>query len=139
MKQRVFFKRGSISISETVVKFDEIVIPLRQVSFMNITQQPTGLFWMIFIFCAISIIGTAMSGYDNGQFYTTPNMEIAFALAVVIGVVSLFFALKPKQYLSVKSSSGHVHTIWSREYGDLSSIKNRIEEALLGIYADHNE
>ncbi|MBS1093847.1 DUF6232 family protein [Gluconobacter wancherniae] len=139
MKQRVFFKRGSISISETVVKFDEIVIPLRQVSFMNITQQPTGLFWMIFIICAISIIGTAMSGYDNGQFYTTPNMEIAFAVAVVIGVVSLFFALKPKQYLSVKSSSGHGHTIWSREYGDLSSIKNGIEEALLGIYADHNE
>mgnify|MGYP004711951473 CR=1 FL=1 len=139
MKQRIFFKQGLISISETTAKFDEIVIPLRQISFINVTQQPTGIFWALFCFCALSIIGTAISGYDNGQFYTTQNMEISFASFGVGAAICLYLALKPKYYFTVKSSSGHGYTVWSREYGDLSSIKVGIEAALLGIYVDQKQ
>ena len=65
-------------------------------------------------------------------------MEISFASFGLGAAIFLYLAVKPKYYFTVKSSSGHGHTIWSREYGDLSSIKVGIEAALLGIYVDKN-
>ncbi|WP_046901582.1 DUF6232 family protein [Gluconobacter oxydans] len=134
MKQKLFYKSASLSVSETTVKIGEMVLPLRQVAFMNVTQQPTTIYWIVFVASALVAIGTALSGYDNGQFHTTDNILLGIFVAVVIAGAALYFALKPKFYFTIKASSGHGYTLWSREYGELAAMKNGVESGLVGIY-----
>ncbi len=67
MKQKLFYKSANLSVSETTVKIGEMVLPLRQIAFMNVTQQPTTIYWIIFIASALGAIGAALSAYDNGH------------------------------------------------------------------------
>lgn len=139
MKQRVFHTQGNFSVSETTVKIGEMIFPLRQVAYMNVTQQPTSLAWMVFVIGSIFAGGSILSCYDNGQFHTTDNALVAFIVSGIIAAAALYYALKPKYYFSIKSSNGSGYTAWSREYSDLASMRNGVERALVGIYVPQND
>jgi len=139
MKQKIFYTQGDFSVSETTVKIGEMIFPLRQVAYMNVTQQPTSLAWMIFIIGCLFAGGSILSCYDNGQFHITDNALGAFVVSGIIAAVALYYALKPKYYFSIKSSNGSGYTLWSREYSDLASMRNGVEKALVGIFVPQND
>ena len=139
MKQKTFHTQGNFSVSETTVKIGEMTFPLRQVAYMNVTQQPTSLAWIVFMASCLAAVGFALSGYNNGQFYTTNNALLGIFVSTIIAAVSLYFIFKPKYYFSIKSSNGSGYTAWSREYSDLASMRNGVERALVGIYVPQND
>lgn len=132
MNENYFYRSGNISVTTTLVKIGEASYSLANVGSVYISREKTGFFWFLSVLFGFFALGAA--GYIKNTIDSSGSVSfwdiLPFMLCSPLSIFSLYRALKPRFFLTFKTSSSDHRILESRQFSDLGPVKLAIEKAI---------
>lgn len=133
MKEEYFYKEGQISVTKALIRYGDASFAVANIGSVSIGKQNTQLYGMSAV---ILLTFSALVSVAAGTSKKIPQPDIPAILCVIaatliIGATLAYLALKPKFYLTFRSSGGGHKSIETRNYAAIGPLKFAIEQAII--------